>query len=81
MLITNIKGTLKSGKEQEGFYMQPYLVSNLLGIKDYLAKDWDVVGIFSGHGLVRVGKSTICFQVASFVAWLMAGGKLDMELI
>lgn len=81
MLITNIKGTLKSGRIQEGFYMQPYLVTNLLGIKDYLAKDWDVVGIFSGHGLVRVGKSTVCFQVASFVAWLMAGGKLDMELI
>lgn len=79
--VTNIPGTFESGKGSTGFYMDGYLAHNLLGIPAYLDKKWDVVGIISGHGKVRVGKSTIAFQVASFIAWLLAGGKIDMELI
>jgi hypothetical protein len=92
MIVTNIEGTLKptpkhkleglaNGRKQVGFYMNGYLVSNLLGILNYLAQDWDCVGIGSGHGKVRMGKSTIMFQVATFIAWLLAGGWIDMELV
>lgn len=81
MIVTNIKGTLKTGKEQTGFYMNGYEVSNLLDLPKHLKEGWDFVGIFTGHGLVRVGKSTKCFQTASFCAWLLAGGRIDMELV
>lgn len=79
VIVTNLVGSFESGKIKKGFYMDGYLVTNLLGIKDYLKKDWDCVGIISGHGKVRVGKSTIGFQVGSFIAWLLAGGRMKME--
>lgn len=40
-----------------GFYMDEYLAINLMGIPAYLKKAWDVVGIVSGHGKVRIGKT------------------------
>ena len=79
--VTNIKGTFADGRESEGFYMDGYLCANLLGIPAYLKKKWDVVCIVSGHGKVRVGKSTMAFQTASFIAWLLAGGRIKMEIV
>lgn len=79
--VTNIPGTFQSGRESIGFIMNGYMVSNLIGIPDYLKKDWDVVAIVSGHGKVRVGKSTYAFQVATLIAWLLAGGKLELKQI
>lgn len=79
--ITNIKGTFESGRESEGFLMDGYLCNNLLGIPGYLKKKWDVVAIVSGHGKVRVGKSTLAFQIGTLIAWLLAGGKINMELV
>jgi len=59
--------------------MDEYLAINLMGIPSYLKKAWDVVGIVSGHGKVRIGKSTLAQQVAFFLAWQMAGGRMGQE--
>jgi intein/homing endonuclease len=39
-----------------GYYMDEYLAKNMMGVPAYLKKAWDVVGIVSGHGKVRIGK-------------------------
>lgn len=79
VIVTDFVGTLENGTVKQGFYMDGYLTYNLLGINAYLKKDWDCVGIISGHGKVRVGKSTVGFQIGSFIAWLLGGGKMKME--
>lgn len=66
-------------KWRVGFYMNYFLALNLMGIKEYLAKAWDVVGIISGHGKVRIGKSTLAQQVGYYIAWLLAGGKMGLS--
>ncbi|HUS50424.1 MAG TPA: hypothetical protein VMZ91_09685 [Candidatus Paceibacterota bacterium] len=57
------------------FYMNKHLRSNLKEIPRFLRKGYDCVIIVTGHGKVRVGKSTIAQQVGYYAAWLMAGGK------
>jgi len=80
MIVTDIKRVDKSGKEKIGFYMDGYLKKNLDGVPNFLRKEWDVVGIVSGHGKVGTGKSTLAMQVAYYLDWLLAGGKmLDEE--
>lgn len=59
--------------------MDGYLASNLAGIPAHQKKDWDVIGIVSGSGKVRVAKSTKAFQVATFVAWIKAGGMMCFD--
>lgn len=78
MLVTDIIWEDKRfpGKKRRGYYMDEYLAMNLMGIPDYLSKSFDVVGIVSGHGKVRAGKSTIAQQIAFFIAWMLAGGKM-----
>jgi intein/homing endonuclease len=44
-------------KWRKGYYMDEYLAINLMGIPKYLAAAWDVVGIVSRHGKVRIGKT------------------------
>ena len=66
-------------KSRVGYYMDEYLAMNLMGIPAYLSNSYDVVGIISGHGKVRVGKSTIAQQVGYFIAWLIAGGAMAQE--
>lgn len=63
-------------KNRRGYYMDYFLALNLLGLPRYLQASWDVVGIVSGHGKVRIGKSTMAQQVGYFCAWLMAGGEM-----
>src|SRR6267143_1430549 len=65
------------GKHRTGYYMDEFLTENLMGIPKYLDKAWDVVGIVSGHGKVRIGKSTMALQVAYFIAWMLAGGRMN----
>ena len=73
----------KAGKAGEtihkGFNMDGYLAENLQHIPAFLAKDFDCVGIVSGRGKVRTGKSTIASQVGFFCAWLIAGGVQDFR--
>jgi len=76
MLVTDIKRKLKNGDVRTGYYMDGYLAENLVDIPKYLKESWDVVGIVSGHGKVRIGKSTMAMQIAYFLAWLLAGGEV-----
>jgi len=76
MIVTDVKGTLKSGRETKGFYLDRWMKENLDGIPKFLSKSWDVVGIVSGHGKVRIGKSTLALQIAFYIAWILAGGKV-----
>ena len=79
MIVTDENFILNKGKSREketkGLYMNGYLKQNLDGIPPYLKKAWDVVGIVSGHGKVRIGKSTMASQIAYYLAWLLAGGR------
>ena len=59
--------------------MQGYLKKNLDGIPDFLKKEWDVVGIISGHGLVGTGKSTMAQQLGYYITWNLAGGQMIDE--
>lgn len=72
--------TDKFGKKREGFYMDGYEVSNYISIPRYLDKGYDCVGIVSGHGKVRIGKSTKASQTCYLIAWLLAGGKLKIRV-
>lgn len=78
MKVTNVIVKNKEGTST-GFYMDGYLKKNLDGIPKFLKKEWDVVGIVSGHGKVGTGKSTIALQVAYYLAWILAGGKVIDE--
>jgi molybdopterin converting factor small subunit len=53
---TDIHWMNKKGEPKIGYYMDEFLGINLMGIPEYLRKSWDVVGIISGHGRVRIGK-------------------------
>tara|TARA_R100000750_G_C2344111_1_gene95516 strand:- start:458 stop:1426 length:969 start_codon:yes stop_codon:yes gene_type:complete len=79
MLVTDIKRKLKNGKEITGFYMDRWLKDNLDGIPSFIKKDWDCVGIVSGHGKVRIGKSTMGMQVSYYLAWRLAGGEITSD--
>lgn len=79
MIVTDVKWKTKTGKEKVGFYLNSWLKENLDGIPRYLSKGWDVVGIYTGHGKVRIGKSTKCFQDGYYIAWRLAGGEMVTE--
>jgi len=51
--------SLRTGNKinRVGFYMDENLATNMMGVPKYLRKAWDVVGIVSGHGRVRIGKT------------------------
>jgi len=76
MIVTDVVGHFKSGREQKGFYMDRWKKENLDGIPKFIAKDWDVVGVVSGSGLVRIGKSREAIQIGLYIAWLIAGGEV-----
>ena len=77
-IVTDIKWT-KSGEPKMGFYMDGYLRQNLDPIPKFLEKSYDCVGIISGHGKVRIGKSTMAMQVGYYIAWRMAGGEMGLD--
>lgn len=80
MIVTDFKWARKDGTPVIGYYMNIYLAMNLQGIPGFLDKSFDCVGIISGRGLVRIGKSTMAQQVGYYLAWLMAGGKMIIEM-
>ena len=79
--ICNQKWNANYGKpvNRIGFYMDEFLALNLNSLPNYLKNAWDVVGIVSGHGKVRIGKSSIAQQVGLYIAWLIAGGKMKVR--
>ncbi len=78
MIVTDVKWRDKGGVWREGYYMENYLVENLSPIPHFLEQDRDVVGIISGQGQVRNGKSTFALGIGYFCAWLIAGGRMDL---
>jgi len=81
MIVTDIIREKTPGVYTKGYYMDGYLKENLDPIPNFLAKEWDVVGIISGHGKVGVGKSTLAMQVGYYIAWLIAGGRVHSERV
>jgi hypothetical protein len=71
-----IEGTMKDGTKKKGFGMDGYLKSNLDDIMKILKLAYDCFAIISGHGKVRIGKSSQAMQVGAYVAWLLAGGRI-----
>ena len=82
VIVTDIIWKTKTKRNKEvihkGFNLDGYLAENLQYVPDFLAKDFDLVGIISGRGKVRTGKSTIACQVGAYCAWLIAGGKMNL---
>jgi len=66
MIVTDVKWRDDGGILREGYSMDNYLVENLTPTPKFLAQDRDMVGIISGHGDVRNGKSTIAIQIGIF---------------
>lgn len=81
VIVTDVEWLSKSKppKVKVGFYMDGYLAENLQWIPQFLKKDFDCVGIISGRGKTRTGKSTKAAQVGFFCAWLLAGGEMDLR--
>jgi len=83
VIVTDViwKSKTKKGVEtiHKGFYMDGYLAENLAPIPKFLTKGWDCVGIVSGHGKVRTGKSVMGCQIGYYVAWMLAGGEMDLR--
>jgi len=76
MIVTDVKWR-EEGLIKVGYYMDGTLVENLEPIPQFLAKDRDIVGIISGRGMTRNGKSTNGIGIGYFIAWLIAGGRID----
>jgi len=64
VLVTNLE-----------YPLDGYLKNNLKVIPNFLKDGYDCVIVVSGHGKVRIGKSTIAMQIGYFIAWLLAGGE------
>lgn len=80
MIVTDVKYTDEKGRLKVGYYMDGYLFNNLKDIPHILLDNhYDCVGLVSGKGKVRVGKSTIAMQVAYFLAWILAGGQMILK--
>lgn len=79
VIVTDAEWVNKGKEIKKGFYMDGYLAENLQWIPQFLKKDFDCVGIISGRGKVRTGKSTIGAQVGFFCAWLLAGGEMNLK--
>ncbi len=79
MIVTDVKWIDKNGEAKQGFRMEELLVENLAPTPDYIAADHDLVGIVSGTGQVRNGKSTLGMQIGFFLAWLQSGGRMDLR--
>lgn len=79
VIVTNHKWVNKFGEARCGFYINGYLKNNLDGIPRFLKQGYDCVGIISGHGKVRIGKSTLAAQIGFYIAWMLAGGRTYTE--
>lgn len=62
-----------------GYNMNRRLYNCITEIPNRLKKNFCNIGIISGNGMTRVGKSTLAVQIAYLCSWLIAGGKHDPE--
>lgn len=76
------KGTFPYQKD-DGFYMDSTLKLQLDALIMNVVNDWDFTIIISGRGEVRVGKSTLAAQIATYWAYEMLrvhGKKVKLDL-
>jgi len=59
--------------------MDGNLATNFTEILPYLDLGFDTLGIISGFNRTGVGKTTIGFQICYYIAWLIAGGKMNLQ--
>ena len=79
VIVTDLRYRLKNGELQQGYSMDGYLAENLAPIPSFLKKDFDLVGIITGSGKVRVGKSYFTCQIGYYIAWCIAGGEMNLK--
>ncbi len=79
MIVTNVKWKTKAGTPRVGFYMDSILAENLAPTKKFLEKDFGIVGLITGSGKTRCGKTRVAFMVATYQAWIIAGGEMDFS--
>jgi len=79
VIVTDLKWQNKVGETMIGFQMDGFLAENLQHIPKFLSQDRDIVGITSGRGKTRTGKSVCASQQAYYAAWLIAGGRMDLR--
>ncbi len=77
MIVTNVPWATKAGTPRVGFYLDAILAENLAPIGKFIKKDFGVIGLVSGGGKTRTGKSRIMFGVGTYIAWIIAGGEMD----
>lgn len=79
MIVTNIKWNTKAGTPRVGFYLDAILAENLAPTGKFIKKDFGIIGLISGGGKTRTGKSRIMFAVGTYISWVIAGGEMDFS--
>jgi hypothetical protein len=75
---TSIRVTDFKYGNKTGYVMNRWLYNNLKKYPKHL-KDYSSIGLVAGQGGAggtQVGKSTLTFQMAYFIAWMLAGGLM-----
>lgn len=76
------KGSYK-GQKADGFLMSDMLKEQIDILAKNVTKDWDFTIIISGSGEVRVGKSVLALQIASYwhyLMWKLHGKKIPFTV-
>lgn len=60
-----------------GYTMNRLLYNNVKMIPKHLAGDHMLIGVVSGSGGTRIGKTTFAFQIAYAASWHLCGGVMD----
>lgn len=75
--VTNLWRFSKQRKKWvKGWPINILQYENMKHIPHFLKRDNQFIGIYSGTGRTRVGKSTKAVQDGIFIAWLIAGGEM-----
>ncbi len=59
--------------------MDGYLAERFINVKKHLDKGFDIFGAISGENRVATGKSFCASQLGYFIAWCIAGGKMNLD--
>lgn len=72
----------KTGRKQDGFWMDDYLKYQLDILIKNITKDWNYTIIISASGEMRIGKSVLAIQIGcywSYQVWKIYGVKLPFD--
>lgn len=79
MNVTDHHWNTKAGTPRIGFYMDSILAQNLAPIGKFVKRDFGVLGLITGSGQTRVGKSRKMFALMVYIDWCIRGGEMDFE--